>query len=50
MQKPPHKAQKDKPTHSLKQQVCHTVAMPFTLKSKYLKANEESWKLKYIAP
>jgi hypothetical protein len=32
MQKP-HKAQKDKPAHSVKQGVCHTVALPFTLKS-----------------
>jgi hypothetical protein len=35
------KAQKGKPTHSVKQEVCHTVAMPLTLKSKYLKAKEE---------
>jgi hypothetical protein len=27
--------------------VCHTVALPFTLK-KYLKAKEELWKLKYF--
>jgi hypothetical protein len=25
----------------IKQWVCHTVALPFTLKSKYLKAKEE---------
>ncbi len=30
-----------------KQGVCHTAALPFTLKSKYLKAKEELWKLKY---
>jgi hypothetical protein len=30
-----------------KQGVCHTPALPFTLKSKYLKAKEELWKLKY---
>jgi hypothetical protein len=29
-----------------KQGVCHTVALPFTLK--YLKAKEELWKLKYF--
>ncbi len=28
-----------------KQGVCHTMALPFTLK--YLKAKEELWKLKY---
>jgi hypothetical protein len=27
--------------------MCHIVALPFTLK-KYLKAKEESWKLKYF--
>ncbi len=27
--------------------LCHTMALPFTLK-KYLKAKEESWKLKYF--
>jgi hypothetical protein len=27
--------------------VCHTVALPFTLKM-YLKAKEELWKLKYF--
>ncbi len=31
-----------------KQGVCHTVALPFTLKSKYLKAKEELWKLEYF--
>jgi hypothetical protein len=31
----------------LKQAVCHTVALPFTLKT-YLKAKEELWKLKYF--
>ncbi len=31
-----------------KQGVCHTAALPFTLKSKYLKAKEELWKLKYF--
>ncbi len=30
-----------------KQGVCHTVALPFTLK-KHLKAKEELWKLKYF--
>jgi hypothetical protein len=30
----------------VKQGVCHTVALPFTLK--YLKAKEELWKLKYF--
>jgi hypothetical protein len=30
-----------------KQGMCHTVALPFTLKF-YLKAKEELWKLKYI--
>jgi len=29
------------------QRFCHTMALPFTLK-KYLKAKEESWKLKYF--
>jgi hypothetical protein len=29
------------------QRVCHTMALPFTLK-KYLKAKEELWKLKYF--
>jgi hypothetical protein len=29
-----------------KQGVCHSVALPFTLK--YLKAKEELWKLKYF--
>jgi hypothetical protein len=29
-----------------KQGVCHTVALPFTLIKKYLKAKEELWKLK----
>jgi hypothetical protein len=28
--------------------VCYTMALPFTLKSKYLKAKEELWKLKYF--
>jgi hypothetical protein len=27
--------------------VCHTLALPFTLK-RYLKAKEELWKLKYF--
>jgi hypothetical protein len=27
--------------------MCHTVALPFTLKE-YLKAKEELWKLKYF--
>jgi len=31
-----------------KQGVCHTAALPFTLESKYLKAKEELWKLKYF--
>jgi hypothetical protein len=31
----------------MKQGVCHTVALPFTLK-KYLKAKEELWKMKYF--
>jgi hypothetical protein len=31
---------------SNKQGVCHTLALPFTLK-KYFKAKEELWKLKY---
>jgi hypothetical protein len=31
----------------VKQGVCHTVALPFTLK-RYLKAKEELWKLKYF--
>jgi hypothetical protein len=31
-----------------KQGVRHTVALPFTLKSKYLKAEEELRKLKYF--
>ncbi len=48
MQKPRKAHQKDKPTQSVKQEVCHTVAMPFTLKSKYLKAKEELWKLKLL--
>jgi hypothetical protein len=30
------------------QGVCHTVALPFTLK-KYLKVKEKLWKLKYFA-
>jgi hypothetical protein len=30
----------------VKQGVCHTMALPFTLK--YLKAKEELWKLKYF--
>ncbi len=29
--------------------MCHTMALPFYIK-KYLKANEELWKLKYISP
>jgi hypothetical protein len=29
------------------QGLCHTMALPFTLK-KYLKAKEELWKLKYF--
>jgi hypothetical protein len=29
--------------------VCHTVALPFTLQNKYLKAKEELWKLKYFS-
>jgi len=35
-----------------KQVVCHTMALPFTLKKKYLKAKEEEelWKLKNISP
>jgi hypothetical protein len=28
--------------------VCHTVALPFAFKKKYLKAKEELWKLKYF--
>jgi len=28
--------------------VCRTLAFPFTLKSKYLKAKEELWKIKHI--
>jgi hypothetical protein len=32
----------------MKQGVCHTVALPFTLKKKDLKAKEELWKLKYF--
>jgi hypothetical protein len=35
--------------HFEKQGVCHSVALPFTLK-KYLKVKEELWKLKYISP
>jgi len=31
------------------QGACHTVALPFTLKSMYLKAKEKLWKLKYFA-
>ncbi len=31
----------------IKQGVCHTLALPFTLK-RYLKAKEELWKLKYF--
>jgi hypothetical protein len=31
-----------------KQGVCHNMALPFTLIKKYLKAKEESWKLKYF--
>jgi hypothetical protein len=31
----------------IQQGVCHTVALPFTLK-KYLKAKEVLWKLKYF--
>jgi hypothetical protein len=34
---------------SCKQGVCHTVALPFTLKS-ILIAKEELWKLKNISP
>jgi hypothetical protein len=30
------------------QGVCHTMALPFTLKSKSLKAKELLWKLKYF--
>jgi hypothetical protein len=30
------------------QGVCHTVALPFYIKKKYLKAKEELWKLKYF--
>jgi hypothetical protein len=30
-----------------KQRVCHTAALPFTLK-KYLKAKEELWKFEYF--
>jgi hypothetical protein len=35
-----------------KEGVCHTGALPFTLKKKYLKKakEEELWKLKYISP
>jgi hypothetical protein len=33
--------------HKLEQGLCHTVALPFTLK-KYLKAKDELWKLKYF--
>jgi hypothetical protein len=29
---------------------CNIVALPLTLKSMYLKAKEELWKLKYISP
>jgi hypothetical protein len=37
--------------HNPKQEVCHIVALPSTLKKKkYLKAKEELWKLKYISP
>jgi hypothetical protein len=32
---------------TVKQRVCHTVALPFTVK-KYHKAKEELWKLKYF--
>jgi hypothetical protein len=32
---------------TLKQGVCHTVALPFTFK-KYLKAKEVLWKFKYF--
>jgi hypothetical protein len=32
-----------------KKGACHTVALPFKLKT-YLKAKEELWKLKYILP
>jgi hypothetical protein len=36
------------PCHNTnKQGVCHTVALPFTLK-KYLKAEENLWKFKYF--
>jgi hypothetical protein len=31
-----------------KQGVCHTMALPFTLKKNYLKAKEELWKLEYL--
>jgi hypothetical protein len=33
--------------YSHKQRVCHTAALPFTLK-RYLKSKEELWKLKYF--
>jgi hypothetical protein len=31
------------------QGVCHTVALPFTLKKYLIKAKEELWKVKYFA-
>jgi hypothetical protein len=34
--------------HLYEQGVCHTMALPFTLKTYYLKAKEELWKLKYF--
>jgi hypothetical protein len=34
--------------NEIKQGVCHTVALPFTLLKGYLKAKEELWKLKYF--
>jgi hypothetical protein len=43
----PHRSQSQIST--LKKRVCHTMALPFTLKSKYLKAKEELWKLKYFS-
>jgi hypothetical protein len=33
--------------NTIKQGVCHTMALPIYIK-KYLKAKEELWKLKYI--
>jgi len=31
-----------------KQGLCHTVALPFTLKKNYIKAKEELWEFKYF--